>query len=284
MKVGLLREEILYSENMANNNTNKIHKTAVIEDGAVIGNNVKIGAFCYIGKDVVIGDDCELRPHVVIEGRTTIGKGNKIFSFAVIGQDPQDLKYEGEESRIEIGDNNKIREHCTIHPGTKGGSMLTKIGNGNLLMVNTHIAHDCVVENCCVFANNATLAGHVYVGNNVVLGGLSAVHQWVHIGEHAMVGGMTGVTEDVIPYGTVVEDRNTHLESLNLIGLKRRNFSREEINKLRHFYYDVFETNVGNLMELVDLVKDKYNDSTLVKNVISFLTRDSKRGFCTKHK
>lgn len=258
-----------------------IHPSAVIEDGAKIGKNVKIGAFCYIGKDVELGDGCELKSHVVIEGRTKIGCGNKIYSFAVIGQDPQDLKYNGEESTIEIGDNNRIREHCTIHPGTKGDRMQTIIGNGNLLMVNTHVAHDCVIGNNCVFANNVTLAGHVHVGNNAVLGGLSAVHQFVRIGEHAMIGGMTGITKDVIPYGTVVEERDAKLQSLNLIGLTRRNFDKNEINSLRHFYKDVFEAETGNISELVEMAKDKYKDSKLVQNVVSFLEFDSKRGFHT---
>lgn len=259
-----------------------IHPTAIIEDGAIIGSNVIIGAYCVIGNNVIIGDNCEIKSHVVIEGNTTIGEGNKIYSFAVIGQDPQDLKYEGEESRIEIGNHNKIREHCTIHPGTKGDNMITSIGNGNLLMVNTHIAHDCVIENGCILANNVTLAGHVHIGNMVVIGGLSAVHQWVHIGEHAMIGGMTGITEDIVPYCTAVDNRCCSLESLNLIGLKRRNFSKEEINSLRHFFRDVFENNVGTLKENINLVKTKYKNSILVDNMLKFLTRESKRGFCTK--
>ena len=264
-----------------NGDNNIIHCTAMIEDGAKIGVNVKIGAFCYIGKDVEIGDNCELKSHVVIEGRTKIGCGNKIYSFAVIGQDPQDLKYEGEESSIEIGDNNRIREHCTIHPGTKGDHMKTIIGNGNLLMVNTHVAHDCVIGNNCVFANNATLAGHVHVGNNAVLGGLSAVHQYVHIGEHAMIGGMTGITKDVIPYGTVVDERNAKLQSMNLIGLTRRNFDKNEINAVRHFYKDVFENECGNINELVELASEKYKNSKLVKNIVNFINNSSKRGIHT---
>ena len=181
--------------------SNKIHNTAIIEDGAIIGNDVEIGPFCVIGKNVKIGDGCILKSHVVIEGWTTIGKNNKIYPFAAIGQQPQDLKFEGEKSEIIIGDNNSIREHCTIHPGTNGDNLLTKIGNNNLLMVNTHIAHDCMIGNNCVIANNATLAGHVHIGNNVVLGGLCAIHQKVKIGDGAMLGGMSGLGEDLIPYG-----------------------------------------------------------------------------------
>ena len=158
----------------------------------------------------------EIKSNVVIEGYTTIGDNNKIFPFAVIGEEPQDLKYSGEKSKIKIGNNNRIREHCTIHTGTKGDKMITKIGNNNLLMVNTHIAHDCVIGNNCILANNVTLGGHVHVGNYSVIGGLSAIHQKVHIGKHSMIGGMTPVEFDVIPYGVVVAKRTTSLEGIEL--------------------------------------------------------------------
>ncbi|MDR2078063.1 MAG: acyl-ACP--UDP-N-acetylglucosamine O-acyltransferase, partial [Rickettsiales bacterium] len=184
-------------------NNVQIHPTAIVDINAKIGDDVKIGPYCVVGPHVVIGDNCELKPHVVVEGRVVMGKGNKIFSFAVIGQDPQDLKYEGEESSIRIGNNNKIREHCTIHPGTKGDMMVTEIGNNNLLMVNVHIAHDCVLGNSCVLANNVALGGHVHIGDYTVIGGLSAIHQKVRIGKHAMIGGMTAVAGDVVPYGVV---------------------------------------------------------------------------------
>lgn len=275
---------IQYNKLKNTNNTIQIHPTAVIENGAKIGNNVKIGAFCIIGKNVVIGDNSELKANVIIEGNTTIGTCNTIFSFAVIGQEPQDLKYKGEESKIKIGNNNKIREHCTIHPGTKGDKMITKIGNNNLLMVNTHIAHDCIIGNNCIFANNATLAGHVHVGNYAVIGGMSAIHQFVHIGKHSMIGGMTGVEKDVIPYGVVVEPRNTSLEGINLIGLKRRNFTKNEINNLRHFYKEVFCADGNNLFEIVESIKNKYDNSKVIKDIIKFLTTDSKRHITVKKK
>ncbi len=268
--------------NLKGNKNNKIHPTAIIEDGAVLGRNIEIGAFCVIGGNVVIGDGCKIKPHVVIEGNTTIGKNNSIYSFAVIGQQPQDLKYKGEASRIEIGDNNSIREHCTIHPGTEGDNMLTKIGNDNLLMVGVHIAHDCMVGNNCVLANNATLAGHVHVDDFAVIGGLSGVHQFVRIGKHAMIGGMTAVERDVIPYGLVMGERRTSLEGINLVGLKRRNFTKEEMDNLRHFYKETFCVEGSNLFELVESLKENYKDCKVVNDIIDFVTLDSKRHITVK--
>lgn len=256
-----------------------IHPTAIVHKNATIGENTRIGAFSIIGENVVIGNDCEVKPHVVIEGNTTIGDNNKIFSFAVIGQDPQDLKYEGEKNFIKIGNNNRIREHCTIHPGTKGDRKTTRIGNNNLLMVNTHVAHDCVIGNNCILANNVTLGGHVHIGNYAVLGGMSAVHQKVHIGKHSMIGGMSAVAEDVIPYGMVVESRTAALRGINVTGLARRNFSRKEINSLRSFYRDVFCAKGRNFREVIAEVGDKYKDSKVVNDVIKFLSRDSERHF-----
>lgn len=268
--------------NSVKNNNRNIHPTAIIEDGAKIGKNVKIGPFCVIGRNVVIGDNCELKSNVVIDGNTIIGKDNKIFSFAVIGQEPQDLKFEGENSKIVIGNNNRIREHCTIHPGTKGDHMITKIGNNNLFMVNTHIAHDCVIGNNCIFANNATLGGHVHVGNYVVIGGMSAIHQKVRIGKHAMIGGMTGIEKDVVPYGVAVEPRKTSLEGINLVGLKRRKFTKKQINDLRHFYKEVFCVESSNLFDLIEELKTKYEGSKVVEDIIKFLSQDSKRHITVK--
>lgn len=270
---------INYKNTIINEN---IHRTAIIEDGAEIGDNVKIGPFCYVGKNVKIGDGTELKQSVIIDGYTTIGENNIIYPFAVIGQEPQDLKFEGEKSAIEIGDNNRIREHCTIHPGTKGDHLITKIGNNNLFMVNTHIAHDCVVGSNCIFANNATLGGHVHVGDFVVIGGMSAIHQKVRIGQHAMIGGVTGVVEDVIPYGVVVAPERASLEGINLIGLKRRNFTTEEMNSLRHFYKEVFLTDNGALFDTVEELKEKYKDSETVQDIIEFLFEDTKRQICVK--
>lgn len=260
-------------------NTNKIHPTAVIEEGAKLGKNIEIGAFCCIGAEVTIGDGCKLKPHVVIEGNTTIGKNNNIYSFAVIGQQPQDLKYKGEKSRIEIGNNNNIREHCTIHPGTECDNMITKIGNNNLLMINSHVAHDCIIGNNCILANGASLAGHVHVDDFAVIGGLSGIHQKVRIGKHAMIGAMTGIGADVIPYGIAIEERSANLEGINLVGLKRRDFTRDEIDSLRHFYKDAFCVEGENLFDVIKELKSKYKNSKVVKDVIKFLESDTKRHF-----
>ena len=278
---------IIINDIINNDNIGKdceIHPTAIIEDGAIIGNNVKIGAYSIIGPNVKIGDNCVIKPHVVIDGFTTIGKGNTIYPFVAIGQIPQDLKYHGEKSEIIIGDNNSIREHCTIHPGTEFDHLITKIGSNNLLMVNTHIAHDCVIGSNCIFANNATLGGHVHVGNYAVIGGMSAIHQKVRIGKHSMIGGMTGVEKDVIPYGVVVEPRRTSLEGINLVGLKRRKFTKKQINDLRHFYKEVFCVESSNLFDLVEELKTKYEGSKVVNDIVKFLLQDSKRHITVKVK
>jgi UDP-N-acetylglucosamine acyltransferase len=255
--------------------TQKIHPTAIISPKAKLGSNIEIGPFCLIGDDVKIGDNTILKSHVVIEGDTTIGKNNIIFPFAVIGVAPQDLKFKGEKARVEIGDNNSIREHVTIHIGTMDGAMLTKIGSNCLLMVGVHIAHDCVVGDHVILANNATLAGHVEVGDYVVIGGLSAIHQFARIGVGAMIGGMSGVEGDVIPYGTVMGERAS-LAGLNLVGLKRRNISREDIHALRNFFKKVFEEKSEvNFQKRVDEVK-----SELVNEVVSFIKSESSRSFC----
>ncbi|MDR2777715.1 MAG: acyl-ACP--UDP-N-acetylglucosamine O-acyltransferase [Rickettsiales bacterium] len=259
-----------------------IHPTAIVDPAAQLGENVVIGPYCIVGSGVSIGDGCGLKPHVIIEGQVEIGSNNKIFSFAVIGQDPQDLKYEGERSMIKIGNDNLIREHCTIHPGTRGGGMVTRVGNGNLLMVNTHIAHDCTVGDNCVLANNVTLGGHVELGDYTVIGGLSAVHQKVRIGKHAMIGGLTAVIRDVIPYGIVIEPREADLRGINILGLSRRGFPRKEINNLRNFYRDVFCSESGNIFELAESLRDKYADSSAVLEVIEFLLGDSERNFVVK--
>lgn len=257
--------------------TGKIHKSAIIESGAKIGKNVEIGAFSLIGANVEIGEGTIIKSHVVIEGFTKIGKNNVIFPFAVIGQNPQDLKFNGEKSEIIIGDNNKIREHVTIHPGTKDDNLITKIGSNCLFMVGSHIAHDCIVGNNVILANNATLAGHVKVGDFAIIGGLSAVHQFVRIGNNAMIGGMSGVEHDVIPYAIVVGERAS-LAGLNLVGLKRRNFERDEIHALRAFYKELFEEESElSFTHKVTELKNKYSGKELIQNVIEFMQLESSR-------
>ncbi len=259
--------------------TAKIHPSAIISAKAQIADNVEIGPFCVVGDDVKIGAGTVLKSHVVVEGDTTIGQNNVIFPFAVIGVEPQDLKFRGEKARVVIGDNNKIREHVTIHLGTQDGAMVTTIGSNCLLMVGVHIAHDCVVGNNVILANNATLAGHVEVGDHVVIGGLSAIHQFARIGAGAMIGGMSGVENDVIPNGLVMGERAS-LAGLNLVGLKRRGIAREEIHALRNFFKQLFdEETQGEFSARVEKVAKNF-DSQVVKEVVNFVNSETSRSFC----
>ena len=255
-----------------------IHSTAVINTKAELGSNVKIGPYCVIGENLKINDGTELISHVVLDGRTTIGANCRIFPFASIGHCPQDLKYSGEPSRLEIGANNVIREHVTINPGTKGGGMLTRVGNNCLFMVGSHVAHDCVIEDNAILVNNATLGGHVRVGEWGIIGGLSAVHQFVRIGKHAMIGGMSGIEHDVIPYGSVIGNR-AKLSGLNIVGLKRRGFSREEIHDLRKAYRLIFALE-GTLAERLDDVAEDFGQNEPVMEIVDFIRADSARAIC----
>jgi UDP-N-acetylglucosamine acyltransferase len=219
-----------------------------------------------------------LHAHVVVAGRTSIGDSTRIFPFASIGHEPQDLKYAGEKSRLVIGRDNVIREHVTMNPGTAGGGMETRVGNGCLFMVGAHVAHDCKIGDNVVMANNATLAGHVIVSDNAFLGGLSAVHQFVRIGQHAMIGGMSGVERDVIPYGSVMGNR-ARLSGINIIGMQRRGFARDEIQALRSAFQTLFgET--GTLSERVDAIADQYREVRTVQDVVAFIRADSSRAIC----
>ncbi len=255
-----------------------IHESSQVDPRAKIGKNVKIGPFCIIGKNVNIGDNSKIYGHSVIDGNTEIGSGAEIFPFSSVGLKPQDLKYKGEITNLKIGKNVTIRENVTINIGTNGGGKLTLIGDDCLLMVGTHIAHDCIVGNNVIFANNATLAGHVEIENNVIIGGLSAIHQFVRIGEGSMIGGMSGVVSDVIPYGSVTGNR-AKLSGLNLIGLKRRNISKDEIKSLRKFYKNLFKTNEKNFKERLEEFNNN-NNSSCVNKVMEFLNKDTSRSFC----
>jgi len=246
-----------------------IHPTAVVDAGAKIADNVSIGPYCVIGPDVELQDRVELLSHVVVQGRTQVGPDTRVFPFASIGTIPQDLKYRGELSKLVIGSNNTIREHVTINPGTERGGMLTRVGNNCLLMVGAHVAHDCLLGDHVIMANNATLAGHVTVGDYAIVGGLSAVHQFVRIGAHAMVGGMSGVEFDVIPYGSVLGDR-ARLCGLNLVGLKRRGFSKDDIDGIRKAYRMLFAEE-GTIRERVEDVASEFSDSALVNDVLEFI-------------
>jgi UDP-N-acetylglucosamine acyltransferase len=261
-----------------------IHSSSIIEDSVVVGNNVKIGPFCHISGNVVIGDNCEIKSNVVITGTTSIGKNNVIFPFAVIGSEPQDLKFFGEVSKLVIGDNNVIREHVTIHSGTNDGNKnleeksLTKVGSNCLLMVGSHIAHDCFVGDNVILANNATIAGHVTIEDHVIIGGLSAVKQFVRVGKHAIIGGMSGVEKDVIPFGLVVGER-AFLSGLNLVGLKRRNFSMTSIKSLQKMYNDLFKDSDKLFRDRVELLKVSSNDSK-VQDVIDFIESENANSIC----
>jgi len=255
-----------------------VHFGSVVEDGAQIGRDVEIGPFCFVGRNVVLGDDVKLHSHVVITGATQVGENTEIFPFASLGNIPQDLKFDGEASSLTIGKNNIIREHVTMSPGTKGGGLVTTVGNNCLFMVGSHVAHDCVVKDNVILANNATLAGHVLVEEFAVLGGLSAVHQFVRIGRHAMVGGMSGVEQDVIPYGSVLGNR-ARLAGLNIVGLKRRGFSRAEIAILRKAYRLLFAEE-GTISERLEDVTEMYTESQAVMDIVSFIREDSNRAIC----
>jgi UDP-N-acetylglucosamine acyltransferase len=255
-----------------------INKLAIIDPKAKISPNVKIGPYSIIGANVQIGEGSEIQSHVSIVGNTIIGNNNKIYPFASIGNDPQDLKFDGEETKLEIGDNNKIREYVTINPGTIGGGGLTKIGNNCLFMVSSHIAHDCLVGNNVILANNVPLGGHAEIQDNVIIGGNSAVQQFTRVGRSAMIGGMCGVVRDIIPYGIAHGNRSV-LQGLNLIGLRRKNIPNKEIMTLSEAYKEIFKDE--NLTRnLTNLDKD-YRKNELVLEVVNFLEKDKKRPICT---
>lgn len=216
----------------------RIHPSAVIEAGAEIGADVEIGPFSVVGPRVRLADGVVLKSHVVISGDTAIGEGTVIFPFASIGEVPQDLKFKGEDVRLEIGARNRIREYVTMNPGTAGGGGVTRVGNDGLFMANSHVGHDCRIGDRVILANSVAVAGHCVLEDDVIVGGLSGVHQWVRIGRGAMIGAVTMVTADVIPYGLVQGPRG-HLDGLNLVGLRRRGASRSDIAALRDLLADL---------------------------------------------
>ena len=254
-----------------------IHKTNVIDSKAKIGKDVKIGPFCFIGPNVQLDDGVELISNIHIEGNTKIGKGTKIFPFASIGTEPQDLKYKGETNSLEIGENNIIREYVTINPGTAGGGSKTIVGNNCLLMISSHVAHDCKIGNNVVIANNVPLGGHVTIEDSVVIGGNSAVHQFARIGRLAMIGGMTGVTKDVIPFGLSFGNRN-YLKGINLVGLRRKKYGNKKIIELDRAYKKMFSS--ANLQENLSKINGEFKGNELVEEVTKFIEKDKKRPIC----
>lgn len=255
-----------------------IHPSAVIEDGARIGAGVRIGPFCHVGAGVELGPDVELKSHVVVAGQTVIGEKTVIFSFAVIGEIPQDLKFQGEVSRLEIGARNRIREHVTINTGTEGGGGVTRIGDDGLFMAGCHIAHDAQIGDRVIVVNSAAVAGHCVIKDDVIIGGLSGIHQFVRIGRGAIIGAVSMVTNDVIPYGLVQGPRGA-LDGLNLVGLKRRGVGRGDITALRAAF-QMMAQGEGAFQDRVRRLGEE-TDSDYVREIVDFVLADSDRSFLT---
>lgn len=252
-----------------------IHSTAIIEDGAKIGDDVSVGPYCVVGSEVELKNGVNLIAHVWVGGNTVIGENTEISPFAAIGGKNQDLKDKEKNGRLIIGKNNSIREHVTMQPGSPDGRGETVVGDNGLFMIGVHIAHDCIVGDNVIMSNNATLAGHVQVGDKAIIGGLSAVHQFCRIGTHAMVGGMCGIARDVVPYSLISFNA---LEGVNIVGLKRRGFSLEVINQLRLAVSEIFKGD-GTLADRVKRVGEEFPDCQPVHEIIEFMQADSKRGF-----
>jgi UDP-N-acetylglucosamine acyltransferase len=255
-----------------------IHPSSVISSKATLGKGVRIGPFSVVGPDVVLQDSVVLHSHAVVEGRTRVGVGTEIFPFASIGHRPQDLKYAGEPSELVIGANNTIREYVTMNPGTEGGGMVTRVGDSCLFMVGAHVAHDCQIGDRVIMANNATLAGHVVIEDDAIIGGLAAVHQFVRIGRRAMVGGMSGVEHDVIPFGLVMGERAT-LKGLNVVGLKRGGFARDDIQSLQSAYDAIFAQR-GTVAERLCEIERQFRENATVGELLAFVRSDSSRALC----
>ena len=255
-----------------------IHNTAIIDSKAKIHNDVRVGPYSIIGANVEIEENTEIQSHVSILGNTKIGKNNQIYPFASIGNDPQDLKFQGEETKLEIGNDNKIREYVTINPGTNGGGGITKVGNNCLFMVSAHIAHDCFVGDNVILANSVPLGGHASIEDNVIIGGNSAVQQFTRVGKFAMIGGMCGVVRDIIPYG-IAHGNRSKLQGLNLIGLRRKNIPNQDIMILSEAYKEIFKNE--NLTENLNNLKVELKEHDLVREVLNFIEKDKKRPICT---
>lgn len=256
-----------------------IHPTAIISDGARIGEGVRIGPFCTVGSDVEIGDGCELISHVAMAGHTRLGAGSRVYPFSSIGHAPQDLRYAGEPTTLTIGERCIIREGVTINPGTPHGTGETIVGDRCFLLAHSHVAHDCRVGHNVILTNNVMLAGHCKVGDFAIIGGGAGIHQFVRIGPHAFVGAVSGVENDVIPYGMVLGNR-AYLAGLNIVGLKRRGFSREQIHDLRRAYRLLF-ADEGSLSERVEDVAEEFSKHPTVHEILDFIRGGGDRALCT---
>ena len=260
---------------------NQIHPLSVVDPAATLGDGVRIGPFCTVGPAVTLGDGVELVSHVAVAGETRVGAQTRIFPFASLGGPPQDLKYKGEESRLDVGARCHIREGVTMNSGTAGGGHLTKVGDDCTFLAYSHVAHDCIVGNGVIFSNNVMLAGHCHVGDYVIIGGGAGVHQFVRIGHHAFVAAMSGVGNDVIPYGMAVTDnRQAHLSGLNIIGLRRRGFTTEQVHELRRAYRLLFAPE-GTLKERVEDVASEFETHPLIHEILDFIRAGGDRSICT---
>jgi len=262
-------------------NKPEVHRTAVVEDGAALADGVRIGPFCHVGAEVELGEGVELLSYVVVAGRTRIGARTKLFPFASIGHQPQDLKYKGEASTLAIGEDCLIREGVTMNPGTEGGGLTTTVGNKCAFLANSHVGHDCHVGNNVVFSNNVMLAGHCTVGDFAIIGGGAAVIQFARVGAHSFLGGMSGLENDLIPYGMALGNR-AYLSGLNIVGLQRRGFSRDDIHSLRRAYRALF-ANEGTLMERMEDVSAEFSDHPIVQEIVAFIRVGGKRSLCVPH-
>jgi len=256
----------------------RLHPTAIVHDGARLGADVEIGPYSIVGAHVTLGDGVRLQSHVIIEGETEIGEGCVVHPFANLGGPPQHSAHKGELTRLVIGERNMIREHVTMHTGTVSGRGVTVVGSDGLFMAGSHVAHDCIVGNNVVLANCATLGGHVHMADYVFMGGLAAAHQFSRIGRYSFIGGLAAVTKDVIPFGSVWGN-HAHLEGLNLVGLRRRGFSREQINQLRAAYRLLF-ADEGTFQERLADVAETYAASPEVMEIVSFIQADANRPLC----
>ena len=255
------------------------HHTSIISEKAVLGSNVTIGPYCIINENVKIGNNVNLKAHIYIDGNTTIGDNCTFFPYCSIGTSPQDLKYKGEKSTLKIGKNNIFREYVTVNPGTEGGGLETVIGDNCLFMINAHVAHDCKIGNNVIMVNNASIAGHVILEDYAIMGALSGAHQFCRIGKHSMIGGLSGVDSDVIPYGTVIGNR-AYLSGLNIIGLKRRGFSKDIIQDLRKAYGLLFSSQEGTFSDRVKEVSEEFLDNEPIQEIVQFLKSEKSRSIC----
>ena len=255
-----------------------IHATALVDSSAVVADTVSIGPYCVIGPNVELKDGVSLKSHVVVDGHTSVGPKTVVHPFVTLGLPPQHSNFKGEPSTLVIGENNSIREHVTMHPGTESGRMTTVVGENCLFMVGSHVAHDCVISDNVILTNNVALGGHVVVDEFAIIGGLSGIHQYVRVGKHSMIGGCSAVESDVIPYGSVKGNR-ARLAGLNVIGLRRRGFSREDIRSLRTAYGLLFSQG-GNMAERLSEVADLFNEHPGVMDIVEFIRADSSRAIC----